>query len=854
MISIYSFCSFLLLLDLSVSTRRKHRELRKKWYRAHHQKSDYKIDGTSIPKYVTGLYIVPVLHDDRELDAAFETAVRQFDSQVLPEGYPKTSLWGFGDPSNPESFHNPSGSMEVTKNRITYMTWRNELIEDPEACRMSNYTISDGACNYIPHIIQDRQGTPIIDQQVHWANPNKQCRNGQVKTDCEGNSADPYLGPVPFTPHVHGAHVESRSDGYAESWWLPKANNIPEGYGYGGTYFRTRYLPSKGIPDEGEKFRYNSVAGDKFFEPAVEEALGEGYSVYRYRNDEQTTALWYHDHTLGMTRLNVMAATAGFFFIRGVEDKEDYVAPLDFNGQPQHLPGPPPKKSHDPNDPSEFKKIREIGIVIQGRSFYKDGSMFYPASRAYFDFGDCNDGTVFADNQLKTKKDRDLQTDSSEAASDEEEGTGTVGVISNIIKSIAGIFTNSEEESSPEDIDVGVKIPNVPFLPSKVSDILPALNPEAFFDTFVVNGNTWPKLHVAPERYRFRLLNACDSRTLNLALFVLEENGELGNEVPFYVIGSDQGIVHHVIKVRTGFATILVPGENPDTLQETPQQWDITALLMGPTERMDAIVDLTGFPDGTELLMTNTGPDEPYGGFDTDDYEPADPDTTGQVMKFIVDKSLENPTGDRSTSPFDLVLEPKPEPPLATKTKDLALKETVSDICVIPEDGGCQLAYVNCSLGEVDPGSLENDLSYGPIIVEMGFDGSKGPGGASMRRWSTPLEPKDNIEVNSTQIWEIWNWTPDGHPIHVHLLAFDIIGRYDVYNPNQEVIDVQPWEKGQKDVVICYPLTVTRIRVTFDIGGYWMWHCHILSHEDNEMMLPFCIGEVGVDCPETLFE
>ena len=90
--------------------------------------------------------------------------------------------------------------------------------------------------------------------------------------------------------------------------------------------------------------------------------------------------------------------------------------------------------------------------------------------------------------------------------------------------------------------------------------------------------------------------------------------------------------------------------------------------------------------------------------------------------------------------------------------------------------------------------------------------------------------------------------------IHVHLLAFDIIGRYDAYNPNQEVIDVQPWELGQKDVVTCYPYTVTRIRVTFDMGGYWMWHCHILSHEDNEMMLPFCIGEVGVDCPETLFE
>jgi len=356
-----------------------------------------------------------------------------------------------------------------------------------------------------------------------------------------------------------------------------------------------------------------------------------------------------------------------------------------------------------------------------------------------------------------------------------EEDTNVKETVKNIFGKIVDLFPGKQNE------EPGVKIPSVPFMPTKVSDILPAMNPEAFFDTFVVNGNTWPKLHVAPERYRFRLLNACDSRTLNLVLFTLDENGNVGDEVPFYVIGSDQGIVHHVIKVLTGYATIITPGEDPDSLKEIPQQWGQTALLMGPSERMDVIVDFTGFGGKTEFLMVNTGPDEPYEGFDADDFEPADPDTTGQVMKFIVDDSLKNPDGDPSTPPFDLVLEPKPEPPQITGTKDLALKETVSDICVMTEDEECQLYYVNCSLGEVGPGSLENDLSYGPIIVEMGFDGSKGPGGAAMRRWSSPLEPKDNIPINSTQIWEIWNWTPDGHPIHVHLLAFDILGRYDAY-------------------------------------------------------------------------
>jgi len=279
------------------------------------------------------------------------------------------------------------------------------------------------------------------------------------------------------------------------------------------------------------------------------------------------------------------------------------------------------------------------------------------------------------------------------------------------------------------------------------------------------------------------------------------------------------------------------------------------ALLQIPTERFDAILDFTDFPDGTQFQLINTGPDEPYGGFDDPDYEPSDPDTTGQVMKFIIDDSLKNPDGDTSTSPYDLVLEPKPESAPVDKVKDLALKEFVSDICVMESaDDECKLTYANCNLGDVDPSSLENDLAYGPKIVQMGFDGSKGPSNVSMRRWSAPLEAKDDIGVNSTQIWEIWNWTPDGHPIHIHLVAFDIIGRYDAYDPTNEVISVQPWEEGQKDVVICYPSTVTRLRIFFDIGGYWMWHCHILSHEDNEMMLPYCVGEVGVDCPESLYE
>jgi FtsP/CotA-like multicopper oxidase with cupredoxin domain len=68
----------------------------------------------------------------------------------------------------------------------------------------------------------------------------------------------------------------------------------------------------------------------------------------------------------------------------------------------------------------------------------------------------------------------------------------------------------------------------------------------------------------------------------------------------------------------------------------------------------------------------------------------------------------------------------------------------------------------------------------------------------------------------------------------------------------------EPWEMGWKDTVIAYPGEVTRVKAKFDIAGLYVWHCHILSHEDNEMMVPYCVGNGDptagpLDCPAELF-
>eukprot|EP00590_Aulacoseira_subarctica_P004825 CAMPEP_0172427528 /NCGR_PEP_ID=MMETSP1064-20121228/42460_1 /TAXON_ID=202472 /ORGANISM="Aulacoseira subarctica , Strain CCAP 1002/5" /LENGTH=158 /DNA_ID=CAMNT_0013171769 /DNA_START=543 /DNA_END=1019 /DNA_ORIENTATION=+ len=156
------------------------------------------------------------------------------------------------------------------------VTWINELVADPVECR--NNPGSD-ACNYLQHVLQDKYGVPIVDQTLHWAAPNQECKEGDRRTDCKGYSTEPYNGPVPITTHVHGAHVEYHSDRYPENWFLPNASNIPPGYATQGTYYATE-----------EDYSNQS---------------GEGSAVYIYDNDEFTTSLYYHDHTLSLTRLNV---------------------------------------------------------------------------------------------------------------------------------------------------------------------------------------------------------------------------------------------------------------------------------------------------------------------------------------------------------------------------------------------------------------------------------------------------------------------------------------------------------------------------------------------------------------------
>ena len=766
------------------------------------------LDPLLIPKYVQPLVIPPVMNNSGTADD-YDIAVRQFQQQILPGAhwnavspaciatpglcnFPATTVWSYGPADDPlpdssgipggaaglapalnSQFNYPAFTVENRVNTATTVDWINDLVANPwpsladDGCGGLNQAA--GACNFIPYLIPG-----VVDQTLHWANPPQDCISGLVRTDCSGQSQVPYVGPNPIITHVHGAHVGPESDGYPEAWYLPNADNIPGGYATQGTLVN----------------QYGTITNP---------AATPGVANFSYPNDQPSTTLWYHDHTLGMTRLNVYAGPAGYWLIR------DPGAPGGETGLVSGtLPGPAPVAGEDPNfTAADRNKIREIPIAIQDRSFNADGSLFYPADRAFFE----------------------------------------------------GINPNQ------------LKIPFIGDPAGRPSDISPIWNPEAFFNTMVVNGTTWPVLNVAQAKYRFRLLNGCSSRFLNLAMFVVNPatNQITAAEVPFYQIGAEQSLLPAVVQVRTGFKNDATPGNGPDE-----------ALLMGLAERADVIVDFGGLDPGTRVRMINTAPDAPFGGFPD---IPADPGTTGQVMEFVVSTALMNGgsmvlgnttdpflsdgltpnTGFAATDPSLLVFDANPGgvpllgPPTNLTPRDLALLEEESAaVCINVKPNG-SVSYDSKGTPAAPPdgtcldkkGRLRKSVPFAPKAAVLGINGSGGPigpGGSQVTLWSDPIET--NPALDAIEEWELWNWSADAHPIHLHLVKFSVMDREII---GGAVRDPEATEAGWKDTVIAYPGEITRLKAKFDIAGLYVWHCHIIEHEDNEMMVPYCVDDASAN-------
>ncbi|MEV4758598.1 multicopper oxidase domain-containing protein [Micromonospora sp. NPDC049559] len=286
------------------------------------------IDPTTIPKYVTALPIplpMPPVRGSsgREADE-YAVGVRQFRAQVLPPGMPGTTVWGYGSPQEPESYCYPGPTIEARADRPTRITWINELV--------------DWRGRYLPFLVP-------VDPTLHWANPPGGLKGRDDHEHFEGKP-DPYSGPVPIVTHVHGAHAHEESDGYPEAWYLPAARDIPDGYARVGTVY-----------DEFRE-KYEDKYGRRW---------RPGSSTFHYDNDQPAASLWYHDHTLGVTRLSVYSGLVGYYILRG--GRTDLPKGT--------LPGPAPRIGDPPG-----QRYYEIPITIQDKSFDPDGELHYPARRS----------------------------------------------------------------------------------------------------------------------------------------------------------------------------------------------------------------------------------------------------------------------------------------------------------------------------------------------------------------------------------------------------------------------------------------------------------------------------------------
>jgi spore coat protein A, manganese oxidase len=653
-------------------------------------------------------------------------------SALLGHEAGEADLFQFALPVPPELDATTRGGWSIQMQEGTNWFGIGDASGDAYTTTVWGYALPGQESGYLGPTILAQSGNPV---HVNWQNTLPQ-GDHLLPIDFTVHIATPERFPIedgyiPAVVHLHGGHNRSDSDGLPDQW----------------------------------KIQNNRETGDLWHS-----------AVNTYDNDQQAATLWYHDHALGITRLNVYAGLAGFYLLTD-EVEQDLIDPS--SNVLATLPGP------------EF----QIPMVIQDKAFTPDGELYYPAYK-----NDLLPGT------------------------EDMVGEGEDAVVPE-----AFYTANGDDAAS--------------------------VVPEFFGNIITVNGMAWPTLEVDSGMWRFRLLNGSDSRFYVLSF----EDNDADADPQVFLVGTDGGLLPVAKELTEPF--VLEPGG-----------------------RLDLVVDFSGLDPDTQVILTNSGPAfEPFKGFEDDGSlaggavaadqvefdDQGDPILVDNIMMFSV--SLPNIDGNDAD---DIQLFDGKQlagdfryldPADATETRKLGLFE-----------GEDEFGRIHALLGVA-----ENTTDINGNFVQYG-----------PQAWDDPIT--EDPALGSTEIWELYNFTEDAHPIHVHLTQFQVLERHKIWfqddlnnetgvpepdgvpddrdgdgdldyttlsNPpldengefdwsqvsanagdvfvSAELIEPAPEEQGWQDTVWVGPSEVLFQIMEFDRPGEYVWHCHILSHEDHEMMRPY---------------
>jgi len=602
---------------------------------------------------------------------------------------------------------------------------------------------STGKSAYLGPIIVAQRGRPSMIRATNML-PSKH----PLPVDTTLMGADNGAAQNRMTIHLHGGLTPWTSDGGPFSWFTPTATG-----------------PSAGA---GECF-LNGISGTP------------GAAQYYYPNNVSARLMWYHDHALGLTRLNAYAGLASGYLMN-----DDVVTALTTAGIIPAI-------------------AYTVPLIIQDKSFKA-------VSDQYGQPGDLWYPTVYEGN-----------------SSGDETGRWDLG--------------------TPSD-----------GFPNLGPPVTPSCVPEFFADTPVINGEAYPYLQAQPRRYRVVILNGSQARFYNLNLFY-ENKFQPGEPdftrggPAFIQIGNEGGVLP--APVVYNMPPVLIPTAADDSCDPNGPH----SLLMAPAERADLIIDFSSCQPGDRLILYNDAP-APFPGGDTrNDYFTGNPDLTaiGGAPSTVAGKG----PNTRTLMQIQVIA-------LTGAADTLNFASTLN---VLQSANGLPKAYHDSHIpfGEVDldpnaanvlyeTKTLNEDFdSNGRLIQRVGTGSVLYTGSFGRNYIDAPTEVYPN---NQVVVWDIYNTTGDTHPMHFHLTNVQVLGSAPYVNVGTPAGPFVPPDRnyaGWKETVRMNPGYVTRVIMKFSLptglpfavpgspragllGGHeYVWHCHILEHEEHDMMRPLVI-------------